>query len=108
MRFSNMLDPIDVGDTARAFIMDDHIEAFGPIRPFVDAEFVVFAIRVAFMNNGPGHIGAGADAFGQDFLLSLVIMATAARDKQSMQRLGGAGYESEKCECRRGEKNFEL
>ena len=90
MRFGDVLHPGDIRHLPRAFIMHHHIEATGPIRLFVNAELVLLCISVSFVNDRPGDIGAGTDAFGEDFLLGLVIMAATAGDKQSAQRLGRA------------------
>ena len=41
MRLGNMIDKIHVGHVAKAFVMHDHVVAFGPIGLFVDAHAMV-------------------------------------------------------------------
>ena len=81
MGFGDVFDPGDVGELAGTFVVNDDIEAFGPIRFFVSAVFDVFVGGIASVNNGPGDVGAGADAVAQDFFLRLVIVAAAAGDE---------------------------
>src|SRR5437667_6719956 len=81
----------NVRHPARAFVVHDDIEPFGPIRFLVNAELVVFSVAVAFMENGPGDIRPGANAFGEDFLLGLVIMTAAPGDEEGLERRGAMG-----------------
>jgi len=90
MGFSDVLDPVDVRDLAGAFVVQDDIETFGPVGLVVDAEFVGAAFAVAFVDDGPGDVGASTDAFGEDFRLGGVIVTAAAGDEQSVDWLGGA------------------
>ena len=43
--------------------------------------FVGFAVA-AFMQDRPGHVGPGADAFGEQLFLGFVVVAAAAGDEQ--------------------------
>src|SRR4051812_17184684 len=88
MSLRDMLDPLNVSHHARAFIVDDHIEPFRPIRLFVNAELGFFRVRSAFVDDGPGYIGARTDAFGQNHLLPIIIVATSARDQQGTYWFG--------------------
>src|SRR5882724_4968409 len=50
---------------------------------------MVFAVGIAFVNYGPGHIGPRADPFRQESFLGVIIMATSAGDEEGAQRFGG-------------------
>jgi len=83
--------------------MNDNIVALGPIRFGVNAHFVVahhllgLFRSAALEKNGPGHIGPGADALGEYFLLRLVIVAAAAGEQKRTDGLNGPGR-AEGCE----------
>src|SRR5256885_7355311 len=97
----NVLDPIYIGHKAGAFIVNDNIEAFGPIRFFVNAELRVPGITGPFVNDGPRNIRAGADAFRENLLLRFIVMATTASDHERMKRLGGSCKTAEDAKCQR-------
>src|SRR5437879_6137941 len=68
--------------------MHDDIKTIRPILFLVNAEPMFFGVGITFVNYGPGHIGARADPFREDFFLGIVIMATSAGNEESAQRFG--------------------
>ena len=91
MFFGDRFDPIHVRDLSGTFVVDNDIKPFAPVRFFVDAEFNVFIGAAAFVEDGPGDVCASADAFRKNFLLGVIIVATAADDKESVDGFGGSG-----------------
>ena len=69
--------------------MQHYIETLRPIGFLIDAELVLPAVGVAFVNDRPNDRRAGADALAEDLFLRLVIVTTSARDHQRAQRFHG-------------------
>ena len=86
MRVHDSFHERHVGRQAETLIVDHDIEVFRPVGIGVNAG-VMLAVR-AFVKDRPGDIGAGADAFGNNCFLRLVIVAAAASDEQGAKRLG--------------------
>ena len=61
MGLGDALDKFHVGHFAKTFIMHDDIKAPEPIGIRIEAH-LVFPV-VAFLDDCPGDVGAGADAF---------------------------------------------
>ena len=66
--------------------MNDDIKTLGPIRVLVDR---IQRARVGFrlIGDRPFDIGQFGNAFGNDRLLSLIVVAASAADEQRLDRL---------------------
>src|SRR5205807_642664 len=88
------VDHFEVLDVGAALVMHHHVEPPGPVGVGVDGVDVLGAL-VGVVGDGPFDVGPRRDPFGEDVLLFLVVMATAADDQQGADgsgvRLGGGG-----------------
>ena len=87
VRFEDSLHPFHVGHVGKAFVVHDDIEALGPIRIVIQRNLGVGCLA-ALLHDGPFHVGPRRDAFAEDQLLPVVIVAAAARHQQGLDGLG--------------------
>ncbi len=84
------VDKVRVFDVSEAFVVDDDVEAVGPVRVVVEGNFGIGG-GSALVHDGPDDVGASGDSLCQDQLLSVVFVAAATGDQQ--------GADGPSCDC---------
>src|SRR5947207_13875733 len=77
MRLEHLFHKMYVVDIGEAFVVNDDVVSSSPIGLLVNADAVLGGCA-AFLYDFPFDIGAPTDAFGNDHLLPIVIMAASA------------------------------
>ena len=74
-------------DVGGALVVDDDVEALGPVGVVVDGVLVPGG-RVGVVGDGPLDVSSLGDAPGEDVLLPRVVVAAPAEDQERPDRLG--------------------
>ena len=86
MRLEDAVDEVQVLHVGAALVVDDHVEALGPVRFLVDGVEVLGA-GVGVVGDRPLDVGPAGDALGEEVLLLGIVVAAAAEDEQGANRL---------------------
>jgi hypothetical protein len=88
MGFEDAVDVNRIGDVCGAFVVDDHIEVFGPIVGLVDWEGG-FGGFVGIKSDIDDSVEAGLDAVFEQLSLGGVVMAATACDEENAELFAG-------------------
>ena len=75
------IDKVRVFHVSETFVVDDDVEAVGPVRVVVERDFGIGG-GTSLVHDGPDDVGASGDTAGQDQFLSVVFVAAATGDQQ--------------------------